>query len=66
MANMRLVTFVSGGDAPRPGIVTSNDTVLDLSPLGFSSLLALIEGGSEALAKAENYFFDSPAPPNFR
>lgn len=55
---MRLVTFVSGGNAPRPGVVTSNDTVLDLSPLGFLSLLALIEGGSEALAQAENYLFE--------
>ena len=58
MANMRLVTFVSGGNAPRPGIVTNNDTVLDLAPFGFPSLLALIEGGSEALARAENHLFE--------
>jgi len=55
---MRLVTFVSGGHAPRPGAVTGSDTVLDLSPLGFPSLLALIESGPEALAKAENFLFE--------
>ena len=55
---MRLVTFVSGGQAPRPGFVTGSDTVLDLSQLGFPSLLALIEAGPEGLAKAENFSFD--------
>ncbi len=55
---MRLVTFVSGGQAPRPGVVTGSDTVLDLSPLGFPSLLAFIESGPEGLAKAENFLFE--------
>jgi 2-keto-4-pentenoate hydratase/2-oxohepta-3-ene-1,7-dioic acid hydratase in catechol pathway len=38
-----------------------SDTVLDLSRLGFPSLLSLIEAGPEALAKAENFSFEPPA-----
>jgi len=59
MTIMRLVTFAPGGEAPRPGAVLGSDTVLDLSSLGFPSVLALIEAGPEALAKAENLSFES-------
>ena len=49
---MRLVTFETEGKA-RPGIVSGTETIIDLSTLGFSSLLALIESGADGLAKAE-------------
>jgi 2-keto-4-pentenoate hydratase/2-oxohepta-3-ene-1,7-dioic acid hydratase in catechol pathway len=51
---MRFLTFEVGGQA-RPGLVTSNHTVVDLSPAGFGSILDLIEAGPEGLAKAANF-----------
>jgi 2-keto-4-pentenoate hydratase/2-oxohepta-3-ene-1,7-dioic acid hydratase in catechol pathway len=60
MTIMRLVTFAPAGETPRPGAVLGSDTVLDLSSLGFTSLLALIEAGPEALAKAENLAYEPP------
>jgi 2-keto-4-pentenoate hydratase/2-oxohepta-3-ene-1,7-dioic acid hydratase in catechol pathway len=49
---MRLVTFQLGGQA-RPGILSDADTVLDLSTVGFTSILEFIEAGPQARAKAE-------------
>ena len=60
MTVMRLLTFAADGEAPRPGAVLGTDTVLDLSSLGFPSLLALIEAGPEGLARAENFSFEAP------
>ena len=57
---MKLVTFTSASSsAPRPGVLLpaqGNGTqheVVDLSPLGYSTLLAFIEAGDSALAAAE-------------
>ena len=52
MLFMRFVTFESEGHA-RPGAIQGSDTVVDLSPLGYASLLDLIEGGAEARARTE-------------
>ncbi|MGA8030200.1 MAG: fumarylacetoacetate hydrolase family protein [Bryobacteraceae bacterium] len=50
---MRLVTFKFGGQA-RPGVISGEDTVVDLSSIGFSTLIEYIESGSEGRAKAED------------
>ncbi len=60
MTKMRLVTFELAGQA-RPGILSDTETVLDLSSIGFSSLLQFIESGPEARAKAETLADRSPA-----
>ncbi len=59
MASMRLVTFELAGQA-RPGVLADVDTVLDLSTIGFGSLLDFIESGPEALRKAEAFADQSP------
>jgi 2-keto-4-pentenoate hydratase/2-oxohepta-3-ene-1,7-dioic acid hydratase in catechol pathway len=51
---MRFVTFESGGKG-HPGLLTTDDLVVDLTEAGFSSILDLIEAGSEGRAKAEAY-----------
>jgi 2-keto-4-pentenoate hydratase/2-oxohepta-3-ene-1,7-dioic acid hydratase in catechol pathway len=51
---MRFVTFKSGGKS-RPGLLTTDDLVVDLTAAGFSSILELIEAGAEGRAKAEAY-----------
>src|SRR5882724_4725188 len=48
---MRFVTFAVDGK-PRPGVL-SGQSVVDLSPAGFSSLVELIEAGAEGRAKAQ-------------
>jgi 2-keto-4-pentenoate hydratase/2-oxohepta-3-ene-1,7-dioic acid hydratase in catechol pathway len=57
---MKLVTFTAGTSTqPRPGILlpgTESDTlndVVDLTPLGYPTLLAFIEAGEFALAAAQ-------------
>src|SRR5581483_2115895 len=50
---MRFVTFEIDGQA-RPGLLSGNDSVLDLSSIGFSSLLEFIESGPAGQTKAEN------------
>ena len=60
MTGMRLVTFEAAGQA-RPGVLSDVDTVLDLSTIGFSSLLHFIESGQDARAKAEDFADQSPA-----
>ncbi len=57
---MRLLTFEFGGQA-RPGILSDVDTILDLSSIGFTSLLQFIESGPDARAKAEAFAHQSPA-----
>ena len=51
---MRFVTFESGGKA-QTGLLTANDSVVDLSIAGFSSLLDLIEAGYSGRAKVEAF-----------
>jgi 2-keto-4-pentenoate hydratase/2-oxohepta-3-ene-1,7-dioic acid hydratase in catechol pathway len=51
---MRFVTFESGAQ-PRPGLLSDNGLVTDLTGAGFASLLDLIEAGSEGRAKAEKF-----------
>ena len=58
MHYMRFVTFESDG-RPRPGAV-SKDAVIDLSSLGYLSLLDLIEAGHEGRKKAEDLVSESP------
>ncbi len=55
---MRVVTYEDAGKA-RPGIVKDN-IVIDLSAVGFRSVLELIEAGSHGLAKAEKLAADTP------
>ena len=59
MTSMRLVTFELAGQA-RPGVLSDVDTVLDLSTIGFGSLLQFIEAGHEGRAKAEAFKDQSP------
>jgi 2-keto-4-pentenoate hydratase/2-oxohepta-3-ene-1,7-dioic acid hydratase in catechol pathway len=56
---MRLVTFELAGQA-RPGVLSDVDTVLDLSLIGFPTMLHFIEAGAEGRAKAETYLDQSP------
>jgi 2-keto-4-pentenoate hydratase/2-oxohepta-3-ene-1,7-dioic acid hydratase in catechol pathway len=56
---MRFLTFEQGGLA-RPGVMAGTDTVVDLSLIGCHSLLELIEGGEEWVAKAAKLVTASP------
>jgi 2-keto-4-pentenoate hydratase/2-oxohepta-3-ene-1,7-dioic acid hydratase in catechol pathway len=56
---MRFLTFEQGGLA-RPGVLAGTDTVVDLSLIGCHSLLELIEGGDEWVAKAAKLVTASP------
>lgn len=56
---MRLVTFEQEGRL-RPGVVQTDSTVVDLSSLGYPSVLELIGGGSEAIGKVRD-FANQPA-----
>jgi len=58
---MRLVTFEQEGRL-RPGIVQTDSTVVDLTSLGYPSVLELIGGGSEAIGKIRD-FVNQPASP---
>lgn len=59
MTSMRLVTFELAGQA-RPGVLSDVDTVLDLTTIGYSSLLEFIESGPEGRSKAEAFAGQSP------
>ncbi len=54
---MRLTTFAIDGIG-RPGIVTDEHTVLDLSPMGFSSVLEVIETGAEGLSRINKFAYE--------
>jgi 2-keto-4-pentenoate hydratase/2-oxohepta-3-ene-1,7-dioic acid hydratase in catechol pathway len=56
---MRFLSFEQGGLA-RPGVLAGTDTVVDLSLMGCHSLLQLIEGGDEWVAKAAKLLTSSP------
>lgn len=50
----RLVTFQPLGEAngtARPGVLLGDDAILDLAPLGFAEMGAVIEAGSAGLAR---------------
>jgi 2-keto-4-pentenoate hydratase/2-oxohepta-3-ene-1,7-dioic acid hydratase in catechol pathway len=51
---MRFVTYESGGKV-RPGLLSSDDLVADLSAAGFGSVIDLIEAGPAGRAKAEAF-----------
>ncbi|HZS53403.1 MAG TPA: fumarylacetoacetate hydrolase family protein [Bryobacteraceae bacterium] len=57
---MRFVTFEAGGQV-KPGVISDVDTVLDLSTIGYSTLLQFIEAGPDALEKAAAFADQSPA-----
>lgn len=65
MTGMRFVTFEVAGQA-RPGIISDVDTVLDLSSIGFASMVQFIEAGADARAKAETLADQSPAQAKHR
>ena len=54
MTSMRLVTFQAEGQS-RPGVVSGSGRVIDLSPLGFSSVLEVIEAGTDGLSKIARF-----------
>ena len=56
---MRFVTFEVAGQAS-PGVVSGDDTVIDLSSLGFDSLLKVIESGAVGRAKIEDFIYQAP------
>ena len=60
MANMRFVSFEAGGHV-KPGVIADVDAVLDLSTIGFASMLQFIESGPDALDKAAAFADQSPA-----
>ena len=57
---MRFVTFKADGQA-KPGVISDVDAVLDLSTIGFSSLLQFIESGQDAWEKAAIFADQAPA-----
>lgn len=59
---MRFVTFVQGESEGqgRPGAVTSGNSVVDLSSLGFASLLEVIEAGDAGRQKIDAYVSGHP------
>jgi len=56
---MKLVRF-DGGAGARAGVVRG-DAVVDLDPLGFFDLLAVVRAGVGALARITEYMADAPA-----
>ena len=62
---MRFVTFEAGGQI-KPGVISDVDTVLDLSTIGYSTLLQFIEAGSDALTKAAAFADQSPASARYK
>lgn len=56
---MRFLTFQAGGRS-RAGVLSGEDTVLDLSSIGFETIVELIEAGSEGRARVEG-FLNSPS-----
>ena len=56
---MQLVTFQNNGSA-EPGALVDGK-VVGLKSAGFTSLLALIEGGKEALTRAKEWVKNPPA-----
>ncbi|MBL8211822.1 MAG: fumarylacetoacetate hydrolase family protein [Bryobacterales bacterium] len=51
---MRFVTFLNPQGAPEPGVV-SNDHVIGLHGAGFGSILDILGGGADALAKVSQW-----------
>jgi 2-keto-4-pentenoate hydratase/2-oxohepta-3-ene-1,7-dioic acid hydratase in catechol pathway len=60
MQEMRFATFELES-RPRVGVVQADHTVVDLSAIGYATLLDLIEGGSEALQKAQAFLNEAPS-----
>jgi 2-keto-4-pentenoate hydratase/2-oxohepta-3-ene-1,7-dioic acid hydratase in catechol pathway len=56
---MRFVTFEQGGLA-RPGVLADAQTVVDLSLIGYHTLLRFIAGGDDAFKKAAKLAAESP------
>lgn len=57
---MRFVTFEFAG-RPRPGVLSDNDFVVDLSAAGFYSLLHVIQSGADGEAKVRELLGAAPA-----
>ena len=55
---MQLVTFEHNGSA-KPGVIVG-DKIIGLQAAGFSTLLHLIQGGSEALQRIKTWVDNPP------
>jgi len=62
---MRFVTFDAGGQA-KPGVISDVDTVLDLSTIGYSSILHFVAAGNAGLEKAAAFADQSPASARYK
>ena len=62
---MRFVTFEVDGQV-KPGVISDVDAVLDLSTIGYPSLLHFIEAGPDALEKAAAFADQSPASASYK
>ena len=65
MANMRFVTFEANGHV-KPGVLSDADTVLDLSTIGYPTLLHFIESSGDGLTKAAAFADQSPEPARYK
>lgn len=65
MANMRFVTFEVNGQV-KPGVLSDVDTVLDLSTIGYPTMLHFIESSSDGLTKAAAFADQSPEPARYK
>jgi 2-keto-4-pentenoate hydratase/2-oxohepta-3-ene-1,7-dioic acid hydratase in catechol pathway len=59
MTSMRFVTFEFAGRS-RPGVLSGNESVVDLSAVGFTSMLHLIQSGEEGIAKTRELLIAPP------
>ncbi len=57
---MKLVTFQQSGGKAEPGVLL-HDSVIPLSGIGFTDMIQVLAGGSEAKAKVENLLAHPPA-----
>ena len=55
---MRLLTFQDRSGAPTPGVLVQ-DSVISIQGAGFPDLISVLAGGAEALAKIENWTYES-------
>ena len=57
---MRFVTFRVADGSPQAGVLV-RDQVVSLEAAGYDSLLAVLAGGREAVARIENWIYNPPA-----
>ena len=57
---MKFTTFRQSGGKPEPGVLL-HDSVIPLSGIGFTDLIAVLAGGQEAKTRVENLLANPPA-----